>query len=56
MDETLLKIIDEIWKAYNNFDDKEKVIVESITVDKNGNWEPELPEYIKALDKNLNWN
>lgn len=49
MDVTLNKIIEEIWKKYNRF----TLQCKEVTLLRTGFWEPNLPEYLKLLDKNL---
>lgn len=49
LDSTLVKIIEETWKKYNRV----SLQCKEITLMRNGFWEPNLPEYLKLLEKNL---
>ena len=49
LDATLSKIIDEIWANYNRV----SLQCKEVTLLRTGFWEPNLPEYLKLLDKNL---
>lgn len=49
LDSTLNKVIDEAWKSYNRV----TLQCREITLLRNGLWEPNLPEYLKLLEKNL---
>lgn len=52
LDMTLKKIIDDVFVKYN----KIKLQCKEITIFRNGLWEPNLPEYLKLLEKNIDSN
>lgn len=48
-DLTLSKIIEEVWRSYNRV----SLQCKEVTFLRNGFWEPNLPEYLKLLERNL---
>jgi len=47
LDLTLKKIIDQVWERFNKIN---KIICNGVTIMRDGQWEPNLPEYLSKKE------